>query len=335
MSRTTSLLAVLLVGCGSEAESFDTFLQDGKATYESWAEPADCTPTTYYEDADGDGFGVDGTGVEGETCRPLAGYATQAGDCDDRASAVSPGSVEICDGRDNDCDGDVDDDDSVVHATPPWFTDADGDGYGTDELVAEACEGPSGSAMLEGDCDDTDPDAHPGRSEELDDGIDNNCDGLTDFVGILEGTWGRAFGDGEEPGERSCDLTWELRGLWARDLCPDCAMSFWMDPGEDAAVEEAGCALPSSEGFGIHVMGTADAGFYLGLSYLSTYTYYGYAYYYYGYVTTYTYHELIPQPDVPVTLDGATLQFADGPLDELQADGSYRTAWLGFDGTIE
>jgi hypothetical protein len=333
MSRTTGLMAVLLVGCGSEVDGFDTFMRDGKANYESWAEPADCNPTTYYEDADGDGYGVDGTAVEGETCRPLAGHATVAGDCDDRSSGVSPGAVEICDGRDNDCDGDIDDDDTV-ESKSQWFTDEDGDGYGTAELVAEACEGPSGTAMLDGDCDDTNDAVHPGRSEVLEDGFDNNCDGLTDFVGILEGTWGAARGDGEA-GDRICELSWDLRGIWARDLCPDCAMSFWMEPGDDAEVDAVGCALPSSEGFGIHVMGTEDDGFYLGLSYSLTYTYYGYAYYYYGYVTTYTYYELRPQPDIPVHLDGATLQFEQGPLDELQSDGSYETAWIGFDGTIE
>ncbi len=335
MTCRTAFFSGLLVACGgADSESFETVLRDGKATYESWAEPADCTPTTYYEDADGDGYGVDGTAVEGETCRPLAGHATRAGDCDDRSSGVSPGAVEICDGRDNDCDGDIDDDDTV-ESRSQWYTDDDGDGYGTEELVAEACEGPSGTAMLDGDCDDTDPDAHPGRSEVLEDGIDNNCDGLTDFVGVLDGTWSAATGSGASPGDRTCELSWALRGVWARDLCPDCAMSFWMEPGEDAVDEAVGCALPSSEGFGIHVMGTEDAGFYLGLSYRSTYTYYGYAYYYYGYVTTYTYYELRPQPDVPVTVDGATLQFAQGPLDELQSDGSYQTAWSGFDGTLE
>jgi len=334
MSRTTGLLAVLLVGCGSKAEDFDTYVSDGDVTYESWAEPADCNPTTYYEDVDGDGYGVDGTAVEGETCRPLAGHATVAGDCDDRSSGVSPGAVEICDGRDNDCDGDVDDDDTVT-SKPLWYADDDGDGYGTDEVVDEACEGPSGSSMLDGDCDDADPDAHPGRSETLDDGIDNNCDGLTDFVGTLEGTWAAAHGLGDEPGVRDCELSWDLSGLWARDLCPDCAMSFWMDPAEDATTDPDGCALPSSDGFGIHVMGSEDDGFYLGISYNLTYTYYGYTYYYYGYTTTYTYYELRPQPDISVTLDGASLRFEQGPLDELQSDGTYQTAWFGFDGTIE
>lgn len=335
MSRSTVLLTGLLLGCGGGAtEPFKTELRDGTLTYESWAEPADCDPITYYEDADGDGYGVDGTGVEGETCRPLAGHATRAGDCDDRSSGVSPGAVEICDERDNDCDGDIDDED-VVASQPRWYADEDGDGYGSEDFVAEACEGPPGTSMLDGDCDDTDPEAHPGRSEALEDGIDNNCDGLTDFVGLLEGTWTAARGDGEAPGDRSCELSWELSGLWARDLCPDCAMSFWMEAGEDAAADEEGCALPSREGFGIHVMGTEEGGFYLGISYNLTYTYYGYAYYYYGYTTDYSYYELRPQPDIAVTLDGSTLQFEQGPLDELQSDGSYQTDWSGFDGTIE
>ena len=45
--------------------------------------------------------------------------------------------------------------------------DNDGDGFGD-----EACGGP--------DCDDTDPAVYPGAEEICDDGIDNNCDGVTD-----------------------------------------------------------------------------------------------------------------------------------------------------------
>ena len=335
MSRATALLAGLLVACGgNDAEQFKTKLRDGVPEYEPWAEPADCEPVTYYEDADGDGYGVENTAIDGETCRPLAGYATRSGDCDDRSSGVSPMATEICDGRDNDCDGAIDDDDEV-EAQPIWYTDADGDGYGTDEAVAQACEGPPEAAMLDGDCDDADEDVHPGRSEELEDGVDNNCDGLTDFVGNLSGTWSTALGSGETPGLRDCELSWDLRGFWAPELCPDCEMSFWMDPIELEDGTPSGCLPPSEDGFGIHVMGSEDAGFYLGITYARDYTYYGYAYYYYGYTSTYTYYEFVSLPEVSLTLDGGSIQFEDGPIDEPVTDGGYRTNWFGFDGTIE
>ncbi len=335
MNRTALVLMSLVAGCGGDEETFETVLRDGKATYADWAEPIDCDPTTYYEDVDGDGYGVDGTAVEGETCRPLAGYASQAGDCDDRSSGVSPGAPEICDGKDNDCDGAVDDDDSVEGA-PQWYRDQDADGYGTSDVVAVVCEGPEASALLTGDCDDDDASTRPGRSEELGDGIDNNCDGLTDFVGSLDGTWSTAVGDGAAPGDWACDRSWVLDGVWDQALCPDCTLSFWMESVDDPTADPMGCALPSEEGFGLHVIESAAGGHYLGITYRYTYIYYGYSYYYYGTPAgVYTEYELTRMPSIAVTWDGATIQFEDGPLDQSDGSGNYLSDWLGFSGVME
>ena len=59
-----------------------------------------------------------------------------------------------------------------------WYLDGDGDGYGGSEMVM-ACDQPSGGTTGSRDCDDTDATVHP-DAEEVCDGIDNNCDGLTD-----------------------------------------------------------------------------------------------------------------------------------------------------------
>lgn len=57
-------------------------------------------------DADGDGYGVDGT--EARSCEEPEGYAAEGGDCDDTVVTVNPGASETCDLQDNDCDGVVD-----------------------------------------------------------------------------------------------------------------------------------------------------------------------------------------------------------------------------------
>ncbi|MCA9571815.1 MAG: hypothetical protein KC656_28450, partial [Myxococcales bacterium] len=59
-------------------------------------------------------------------CVLPADGATTGGDCDDTTAAVRPGAVEVCNGQDDDCDGDVDE------GAPgrSWYADDDEDGFG-------------------------------------------------------------------------------------------------------------------------------------------------------------------------------------------------------------
>ena len=63
-----------------------------------------CAQSTWYEDADGDGFGDYAT--ELETCAPPAGWISVAGDCDDTDSSIYPTAGDTAtDSIDADCDG--------------------------------------------------------------------------------------------------------------------------------------------------------------------------------------------------------------------------------------
>jgi hypothetical protein len=145
--------------CNGLDDNCDTQIDEGLAS-------------TWYPDLDDDGFGDADAGVE--TCAPEDGWVQVGRDCDDQEPAAFPGAVEICDGVDNDCDGDIDEDTGET-----FYADVDGDGYGDGAAPLVACSLPSGYAADAGDCDDGDFDVFPGAPEYCN-GVDDDCDGTTD-----------------------------------------------------------------------------------------------------------------------------------------------------------
>jgi hypothetical protein len=62
--------------------------------------------TTWYFDADGDGWGDTSTSTT--ACSQPSFYVADGTDCDDTDATVNPGASEACNGVDDDCDGTVD-----------------------------------------------------------------------------------------------------------------------------------------------------------------------------------------------------------------------------------
>jgi len=131
----------------------------------------------WWPDADGDGWGA---GDPVPACDAPAGHVSLDGDCDDADAAVNPAAVEVCDQRDDDCDGTTDE-----GVTVQVWTDADADGHGAGDPYAGCLD--ATTATDGGDCDDADPDAYPGAPEVCGDGVDQDC----------------------EPGPAECDLEGE------------------------------------------------------------------------------------------------------------------------------
>jgi hypothetical protein len=140
-----------------------------------------CTSST---DQDKDGFGV------------------LQGDCDDHDDTIHPAAPEVCNGIDDDCDGNVDDE----AAGGDWFyPDGDSDGYGQTAFPAQHCaESVPLWARERGDCDDGDPAIHPG-ADELCNGIDEDCDGRIDEGSVDAATW---YADDDGDGWGDDAQTW-------------------------------------------------------------------------------------------------------------------------------
>ncbi len=140
-------------------------------------------------DACGVGACADGTVVCGDGGAELV--------CDSHGLA----DVDVCDGVDNDCDGSVDE---GVGNT--YYPDEDGDGYGDIARGTTTCSPPDGWITVGGDCDDHMYSVNP-DGIELCNGLDDDCDGLTD----TEDTWGdNSTGDIAQVNNNCDNFDWVL-----------------------------------------------------------------------------------------------------------------------------
>ena len=226
----------------------------------------------WYPDDDLDGWGFEPKGRA--YCAPPAGWITRAGDCDDTNPDMNPDRVEVCNAIDDDCDGfpneaDPQGADGMILAYP----DNDGDGYGDPNLIPTSfCSVPAGWVTEASDCDDTDPDIHPGGTEVCGGG-DEDCDALIDEAdpSLDESTtisgWTDADGDGYgDPGpqtvacslgegvvgnDEDCDDSDPRTGpdLWQYDADAD-------GGGAGIPVAGEGCAAP--EAGMINILGPED-----------------------------------------------------------------------------
>ena len=108
------------------------------------------------------GSGGGGTDADGD------GFTTAQGDCDDTNAAMNPGAIEVADGQDNDCDGQVDEAELVCDDGNPLTTDS------VDELNGVCTFTPVSDGTP---CDDGDP------NTINDQAIDGVC------VGTPSSTW--------------------------------------------------------------------------------------------------------------------------------------------------
>ncbi len=151
-------------------------------------------------------------------------------DCNDESPLISPDVAEVCDGVDNDCDGEIDELGAIGEVE--YWADTDGDGFGDPNESIMSCEEVEGYVSDATDCDPTSGSSYPGGTEVCD-GADNDCNGIVDDEATDAPTW---YGDADLDGYGGSTFTVEAcqapAGFVASsDDCDDLdAMSY---PGAD------------------------------------------------------------------------------------------------------
>jgi hypothetical protein len=141
-------------------------------------------------------------GCTSSTDQDMDGFGVLQGDCDDHDDTIHPAAPEVCNGIDDDCDGNVDDD---AEGGAWFYVDADGDGWGLAAYAEQHCaEAVDGWAPQRGDCNDYDPSVHPG-ADELCNGTDDDCDGRADEGAADAATW---YADDDGDGWGDDGITW-------------------------------------------------------------------------------------------------------------------------------
>jgi hypothetical protein len=172
--RLLILSALLLAGCPNTDKEPDDTGDTGAPDDTDTGDSADCTDTgaPVYEDGDGDGYGAGA--AYGPCDTPPPHPVDNADDCDDGDAAINPLGTEVCNGADDNCDGNTDE-----GLGTPWYPDNDGDGFGDDDAGTVACVAPDGHVAAGGDCNDADEAVYPGATDYCS-GADEDCDGLAD-----------------------------------------------------------------------------------------------------------------------------------------------------------
>ncbi len=160
-------------------------------------------------------------------CSDTDGDGTRDGrDCAPDDPAIHLDAEEVCDGIDNNCNGQVDEDVAFVA-----YWDRDGDGFGDPGRARRVCELPEDGVEQAGDCNDDDPLTYEGAPEVCDE-VDNDCDGEID-EGVKRTFYVDADGDDRGSDAETTEACFVPPGFAGQpDDCDDSEPEAWTGRGE-------------------------------------------------------------------------------------------------------
>jgi len=217
-----------------------------------------CEPWLY--DGDGDGWGAEslpgGQALSKCYCGVTGLYRANKdhpGDCNDNSQWVHPDATESCNNVDDNCDGSTDPENN--NGADPYYYDQDEDDYGKTGFVKFYCY-PTGNytATQPGDCNDNSYAVNPGATETCN-GVDDDCDSITDPAGSDSCVW--YYKDADSDGYRSTSQkaclcgsssTYPYTSSTTTDCCdtdylakPSYPSTWWEDSSNDCGSYDYNC----------------------------------------------------------------------------------------------
>lgn len=160
--------------CDGTVDSADTdcgaaCANTNERNYVNMLNPASCDQCGILGDSDGDQPGT------------WAPFTLMIDACDSDCGIVSAtvqranfqnGIETLCDGIDNNCDGNIDE-----SLSNTFYRDSDSDTYGDPSVTVTGCVAPTGYVTNDDDCNDSSAVVHPGVTEICGNAFDDNCNG--------------------------------------------------------------------------------------------------------------------------------------------------------------
>jgi predicted lactoylglutathione lyase len=145
--------------------------------------------TTYFADSDNDGYGNLGSSTS--ACVQQTGYVLNSLDCNDANAAINTAAAEICNSIDDNCNSQTDE--GLTFTL--YYTDADGDGFGSGASNALCSSPGSGYSTNALDCNNLNASINPSATE-LCNNADDNCNSQIDEGLFFQNYYQDFDGDG-------------------------------------------------------------------------------------------------------------------------------------------